>query len=217
MTEHTPTFPENITEYAPWVSEYGLVAPYGKCQCGCGQDARIAAQSMTRRGNLKGHPVRFLDTHRGVDSLLEKFNAGIDKGSPDECWLWKGGNTGRYGRIKTRSVSIAAHRASYQIHFGTIPEGMFVCHHCDNPRCVNPNHLFLGTPLDNMRDKTEKGRGRYLHGEENPISRLTSKQVTEVRSRAKNGERQSHLAREFGICQATVSEIVLYKIWRHVP
>jgi hypothetical protein len=92
--------------------------------------------------------------------LLERFWSKVGKGSAASCWEWTGARIPQgYGSLGTRERSqIGAHRISWSIHNGPIPPGMFVLHRCDNPPCVNPAHLFLGTQLDNMRDKLQKGR-----------------------------------------------------------
>lgn len=78
------------------------------------------------------------------------------------CWLWLGALTGRgYGQIKVKGVAVLAHRFSYEMHKGKIPDGVYVCHTCDTPSCVNPSHLWLGTAKDNMVDKAVKRRGAY--------------------------------------------------------
>lgn len=206
------------SDKAPWVARHGLFAPYGKCQCGCGNDAAIAQQSNSAKGLLISHPRRFAYGHGRSQPLAAQFWENVHRKTDNECWPWEGNRSGgRYGRLRNHGQQLAAHRTSYEIHFGTIPEGMFVCHTCDNPICVNPRHLFLGTPNDNMQDKITKGRERYLRGDENPASRLTTTEVIAIRERARSGETQSALARQYGISQSTISEIVLYKIWRSVP
>lgn len=99
-------------------------------------------------------------------STEEKFWSRVDKRGPDECWPWTGGrNTDGYGKAPRATGSrpigrgyTAAHRVSWAIHFGPVPDGLWVLHHCDNPPCVNPAHLWLGTNLDNIRDRDAKGR-----------------------------------------------------------
>ena len=120
------------------------------CACGCKQ-LRPAIDSS-------GHPRRFVNGHNGRRALRERFWAKVQKGAG--CWLWTGckGYDG-YGhfRLGTRSAT-RAHRVSWELHYGPIPEGLLVCHRCDNPTCVRPDHLVLGTSADNERDKARKGK-----------------------------------------------------------
>lgn len=96
--------------------------------------------------------------------VLDRFWARIEK--TDTCWNWTRGKTkSGYGQMSVHGRKTHMHRFSYELHFGTIPNGLLVCHHCDNPSCVRPDHLFLGTDADNARDKVLKGRqarGRRL-------------------------------------------------------
>ena len=134
---------------------------------------------------------------------------------------------------------LRAHRLSYEIHIGPIPEGMLICHHCDNRACVNPAHLFLGTPADNSKDMVAKGRstkGRMTsiaprgdkhytrrikgaqRGQRNNGSRLTDEQVLEIRRLFAQGDASQHqLGRSFGVSQATISHIVNRIAWKHLP
>lgn len=121
----------------------------------------------------------------------------------DACWLWLGPtNQDGYGFYSTR----AAHRVSHEIANGPIPQGMSVLHRCDNPPCVNPAHLFLGTQADNVADCVSKGRR---------ATKLVPEVVAVIRRRCADGERQRAVAREFGVSDATVSLIVNRKTWEY--
>lgn len=87
-----------------------------------------------------------------------RFLRYINKYGPNSCWIWTGASSKGYGVFKSKDKTGSAHRYSYELHKGQIPSGLFVCHHCDNPICVNPAHLFLGTASDNMQDKLKKQR-----------------------------------------------------------
>ena len=126
------------------------------------------------------------------------------------CWLWSSciGSDG-YGRA---SGSVRAHRLSWEIAFGEIPAGMLVCHKCDTPACVNPDHLFLGTPLDNSRDMSRKFRG--VNGERASTAKLTDEQVMEIIA---SDETCADLAKQFSVSDTTISFIKLGRTWKHLP
>jgi hypothetical protein len=111
---------------------------------------------------------------------------------------------------------VFAHRMSWTIHRGDIPDGLFVLHKCDNPICVNPDHLFLGNAQDNMTDKVRKGRQSRQRGTENPMAALDDAKVKIIRSLYRRGVSQPVIALQFGVAQTTVSGIVRKKQWRHV-
>lgn len=155
----------------------------------------------------------------------------------EACWGWSGRLVAKGYPVVTvgKSFQIYAHRLSYQINVGPIPNGQFVCHHCDNPPCTNPAHLFLGTALDNARDRDSKDRGAHRKGESSPFgatrggvplprrgsdnskAKLSEAQATEIIARYRaGGVTQRALATEYGIHQSIVSEIVNGKRWAHV-
>lgn len=155
-------------------------------------------------------------------SAAERFWAKVKKSSG--CWNWAGGKSGgndgkSYGSFATggrlNHQNWYAHRYSYFIHFGEIPEGLFVLHKCDNGLCVNPKHLELGTHLKNMRDAVDRKRLRPYdrRGEKNSNAKLTAKDVEKIRWLLTEGYTQQSIADHYGVWQTVISEIKLGKTW----
>ena len=158
---------------------------------------------------------------RRVDPVAS-FWAKVAKPEGDGCWLWTGGliSTG-YGLLSVRGKLTLAHRYSYTLHNEPITNGLHVLHRCDNPRCVNPGHLFLGTNDDNIRDRIAKGRGRgharpKSRGENHCNAKLTDDAVREMRAMAGRGVPHNEIARQFGVSHATANKIIRRKSWAHV-
>ena len=150
-------------------------------------------------------------------SFIEYIYSWADRsGGPTSCWPWRGmRDKNGYGRVHIMRTVFRVHRLSYELFYGTPPEGRLVCHSCDNPSCINPSHLFLGSAADNQRDMVEKGRGRT--GERNGKAKLVAEEVQQIRALYATGEWTQHqLARRFGISQLTVSNIVTRKTWKHI-
>jgi hypothetical protein len=137
----------------------------------------------------------------------------------DLCWVWGGCCFPKgYGRFLKGGKCVQAHRAAYEIAIGEIPDGLCVCHSCDNRTCVNPAHLWLGTYNDNNQDRVKKGRSTPVYGEHNPHCVLTNKDVAQMRTLYKTGiYTQKELGDLFGTHLSNVSRVVNYKLWPHVP
>lgn len=142
----------------------------------------------------------------------------VQKGSPEECWPFTGVTLGSgYGHIGVYGKKILAHRLAWIVTHGQILNGLQVCHHCDNRRCCNPSHLFLGTPQENAVDCIKKGRGVDNKGEKCGQSRLKEYQVIQIRSIYATGDiSQSELAKTFGVAQMTISDIITRRTWKHL-
>lgn len=164
---------------------------------------------------------------------VERFWSKVDKSAgPDGCWLWTAGLGGGYGSFWVDGHNVRANRFAYEVTNGPIPDGLHVCHDCpdgDNPRCVNPKHLWLGTSEENSRDRHEKGRDasgdrsgavtkpeRVPRGSRNGCAKLTETQVVGIRRRFAGGETQTELARAFGVSQSAIWLIVREKKWTHI-
>ena len=146
-----------------------------------------------------------------------RFESKVDKTS--ECWLWTGAKNARgYGRLGRGAPDVGveyAHRAAWELRNGPVPNGLFVCHRCDNPSCVNPDHLFLGTHDANMADmvhKCRQSRGRR-HGK----TKLTASDVGLIRLASETLDvSQATIAKAFGVTQGAVNGIVTGRSWGHV-
>ena len=143
-----------------------------------------------------------------VRPVAERFWEKVDKsGGPDACWLWRARrNALGYGTLKVQERTILAHRIAYELHYGSIPDGALVCHHCDNPPCVNPAHLWTGTNRDNTEDRDAKERFK---------AKLSRPAALAIRRKYATGQyTQSQLAQEYGISEALIWRIVHNQVWR---
>jgi hypothetical protein len=172
----------------------GLVV-YHHCRC----------ETCVNPSHLRVGDRTELAAHRDSRLTLEqRFWQSVDKRGPDECWNWKQRNK-RYGTFGNIGL---AHRVSYALNIGEIPAGMFVCHHCDNKKCVNPSHLFLGTPKENMQDAARKGIMRGVTWDRNPFSKLKPSDVAAIRSMACSGLKHGEIALRFNVSQGHVTNIL---------
>ena len=149
---------------------------------------------------------------------IQNFLKHIEKCPITECWNWTGckdrDGYGDFNMGKSIGISYRANRASWLIHKGKIPGGIYVLHRCDNRACVNPEHLFLGTNDENMADMVKKGRARK--GENHPKAKLTKEQVIEIRKLNIQGFKKFEIAKMLSIRRKNVSNVILGTVWRHV-
>ena len=154
---------------------------------------------------------------KAEENAASRFWAKVDRRGGNECWEWKGYRALLgYGRVKFRAGETQmSHRIAYLLANGEHPESMFVCHRCDNPPCCNPNHLFLGTHLDNMKDMAAKGRSgsNGVIGENHAKARFTAETALEV---YRSLEPNKVLAERFGVTAAAVYNIRHGRAWAHV-
>jgi len=146
----------------------------------------------------------------------------VNQATPTDCWLWLGDTRGRklkYGRIFVNGGCCSAHRVAWLLTFGKILDNLCVLHHCDNPLCVNPAHLFLGTLGDNNRDRCKKGRSRYVvvRGIQNGRHKLTPEHVSEIKLLLSHGVGTSELGRKFSVNHMTINAIRRGITWRDTP
>lgn len=178
----------------------------------CDRDAKSKSycdmhyRRLLKRGNVNDYGSKKVDLGNAIERFNKKYQI-----QENGCWLWTGGtrpnNKGMpYPRHWTDDLkSIGAHRFAYELVHGEIPKGMYVCHKCDTPLCVNPDHLFVGTHHDNMRDMVQKKRSFIGRGENKiGLSKLTNQQAQQIRLMQIS---QSKIAALFGVSQSTIGRI----------
>lgn len=192
---------------------------HGFCKCGCGQRTSIAKYTKRSVGYTKGEPHPFVRGHKGR-SLADRFWSKVDIASDEECWPWLGamGQNG-YGTIGDKGKVLVASRVAWELTCGPIPVGSHVCHQCDNPKCVNPRHLFLGSPKANSDDKIAKGRwkGNEKVGNDRPQAKLVPIDVLRIRELAASGMSHRQIAEMYPVTHTAIDAIVLRKTWKHIP
>lgn len=156
------------------------------------------------------------------DRFLEKVNKDgpYVKRLKSKCWVWTAAKMGKpplfhYGQFSLDGKLDKAHRVSWRLFVGEIPKYQMVLHHCDNPECVNPRHLYIGNHQDNANDRIKRNRSRK--GEKSPVSKLTDKQVLAIRKIHKvNNFSHQKIADQFNVCRETITQIINRRIWKHL-
>ncbi len=172
--------------------------------------------------NIEHHGWRW---HLGVKhfTVEQRFWQKVDRHSPNECWNWTARrHRNGYGSLYIDGKEILAHRISFMLNVGPIPDGLCVLHHCDNRKCVNPSHLFLGTKQDNTIDMTQKGRNvfstghQYATGKNNSHTHLEDKDVLYLRQNY-NDKSIYEWVNLYGVSISTIARIANGRGWKHLP
>jgi hypothetical protein len=139
-----------------------------------------------------------------------------ERPEPEACWPWTGAvNNAGYGKFQLDGRTLGAHKVAWQLINGPVPDGLFVCHRCDNPPCCNPAHLFLGTPAENTQDMHRKNRYPVRRGAKHHKAKLTDQQVAEIRQRLQDAATPySLLAAEFGVSKSTIWRVARRLNWK---
>ena len=189
---------------------------FWNCVCECGNKAVVYGQTIRKekskscgclkseQQSLRMKKMRLQQSGSLHDRFFSRF-VKLDSG----CWQWRA-HTDKdgYGVLPGDRKNTRAHRLSYELHKGQISDGFVICHHCDNPGCVNPDHLFVGTSKDNAQDALQKGRA-YV-GEKNGRSKLTKENIKEILSSELNGVQ---LAQKFGVTRSTINRVKRREAW----
>lgn len=198
----------------------------GLCHCGCGERTTKFKATNRSCGQIKGKYAKFVVLHhnrvreRQKGKTEDRFWRKVDICGSDECWEWTGSrNEDGYGHFLYDEKVGLSHRYFWRLHFGGIPDGLNVLHRCDNPPCVNPKHLFLGTQKDNALDRNSKGRRTYedVSCEKNANAKLTNNDVWKIRRLLEVGN-LSHpeIANMFGVNRRTISSIKMGAGWKRL-
>lgn len=178
------------------------------------------------RAILDGRKTRKLYAPAGTDSadpahLAKRLANGINSAPDGQCWEWtRVCNQYGYGQLRISGRMVYAHRLAYELGVCPIPDGMHVLHQCDNPRCINPAHLSIGTRSQNMKECSQRGRSRIPNpaklGEQNGSAKLRDVDVRSIRRLLSGGWTQLAIAERFGVSQQTIANIKRGKVWGHV-
>jgi hypothetical protein len=163
----------------------------------------------------------YMDSKRsGQLSPRERFDSSYIPEPNSGCWLWFGTQRSYkgYGAITINSIAVSAHRFSWELHRSKIPEGLYVCHRCDNPYCVNPDHLFIGTPKQNTQDmirKNRRSKSSYprAYGERSGGSKLKTHEVLKILADNRDAR---EIAKDYSVTYENIMAIKTRKTWRHL-
>jgi hypothetical protein len=195
------------------------ISPNCICQA-CGKSFYLKPSAIAKgRGKFCSRACASVSYKRPKKDPLIRFWSKVQK--TDGCWLWTGAkNSWGYGQMSAMHGERIASRVSWVLANGPIPDGQEVCHSCDNPPCVRPDHLFLGTTLENAQDRSRKNRTDRVteqRGEQHHKARLTNAIVVIIRQQARDGLTHEQIAALHGVSKSTVQGVVSRRNWAHVP
>lgn len=186
------------------------------CKCNKIKDSKEFYKNKSTDDGLSHACKSCTYTKKLPQTLKDKFESCVIK--QDGCWDWDGSITsGGYTEVFWKGKHLVGSRVSYELHIGPIPEGKIVCHTCDNRKCTNPDHLFVGSNKDNSTDMVKKKR--HIHGEKAYNAKLTNEDVINIRAEYQKGVRGKgyrSLAVKYGVSDITIYDIIRGKYWRHV-
>jgi hypothetical protein len=208
------TAKKNKLYYRNWCKQCDVKKKY-KQSCKNIEKRRLYANNYARRvGRVKQYPCETCETlcfrknSHPFCSDKCRFMSYIEK--TDSCWIWKG------GKFQVGYSIIIASRYSYEIHKGPIEDGLLICHTCDNPPCVNPEHLWQGTNSENIKDAYKKGRLKSQKGEDCHNAKLTEKDVLDIRELFKNNIKVKDIAPKYNITSNYCRAVCKRTTWKHI-
>lgn len=176
----------------------------GYCQCGCGEYIGFWTFTDRKNNKVKGEPRRFVKGHNAYSglSVRERFDTYVEQPDGNGCWNWTGRKDDKgYGQFQIMSKrQERSHRLAFKFENGQIPPGLIVRHKCDNPSCVNPSHLELGTVQDNVMDRNLRQRGRYRY--------IPDSEIRDMRVDYDGGMKKAAIARKYGVSKTTAGRII---------
>lgn len=206
----------NLADFDATKFYLGKLCPLGHQWAKTGKSIRYknsrGCLECTKKGSERW---RLKHRNKPPKTLGDRFWEKVNIGNFFECWEWSSScYSNGYGAFGTKNKSNTAHRTAYYLHYNIEPGNLNVCHKCDNRKCCNPYHLFLGTPAENAADMASKGRA--ARGNKQPNSILSPEKVVAIKKRISEGEFQKNLAKEYGVTLSTISAVWKGKSWKHI-